>query len=209
LSAGTGEGPGHLPGGRRPADRGLRPHLGVRRGPAHGDPRQGTGPHRAVAVLVRTVGRRRAQPRPVGRRGEVPVAVRRLRPAAARHRALTWARARSAAGRAAARGISLADTKFECGEVDDDGLILIDEALTPDSSRFWPAEGYEPGHGQPSFDKQYVRDWLDAADWNKEPPAPELPDDVVQGTSSRYCEAYARITGEAFQMYLQRVGVER
>ena len=105
------------------------------------------------------------------------------------------------------RGIILADTKFEFGFVDGE-LILIDEVLTPDSSRFWPADEYEPGHGQPSFDKQYVRDWLEKSDWNKEPPAPELPDDVVQGTASRYCEAYVRITGEAFQMYLQRMGVE-
>ena len=106
------------------------------------------------------------------------------------------------------RGIILADTKFEFGFAGGE-LILIDEVMTPDSSRFWPADQYEPGHGQPSFDKQYVRDWLEASDWNKEPPAPELPDDVVQGTSSRYCEAYVRITGEAFQMHLQRMGVER
>jgi len=105
------------------------------------------------------------------------------------------------------RGIILADTKFEFGFAGGE-LILIDEVLTPDSSRFWPADEYEPGHGQPSFDKQYVRDWLEKSDWNKEPPAPELPDDVVQGTASRYCEAYVRITGEAFQMYLQRMGVE-
>jgi phosphoribosylaminoimidazole-succinocarboxamide synthase len=105
------------------------------------------------------------------------------------------------------RGIILADTKFEFGFADGQ-LILIDEVLTPDSSRFWPADEYEPGHGQPSFDKQYVRDWLEASDWNKEPPAPELPDDVVNGTASRYCEAYVRITGEAFEMYRQRMGVE-
>jgi phosphoribosylaminoimidazole-succinocarboxamide synthase len=104
------------------------------------------------------------------------------------------------------RGIILADTKFEFGFAGGE-LILIDEVMTPDSSRFWPADEYEPGHGQPSFDKQYVRDWLEASDWNKEPQAPELPDDVVQGTSSRYCEAYVRITGEAFQMYLERMGV--
>jgi phosphoribosylaminoimidazole-succinocarboxamide synthase len=105
------------------------------------------------------------------------------------------------------RGIILADTKFEFGFADGE-LILIDEVLTPDSSRFWPADEYEAGHGQPSFDKQYVRDWLEASDWNKEPPAPELPDDVVKGTSSRYCEAYVRITGEAFEMYKQRMGVQ-
>jgi phosphoribosylaminoimidazole-succinocarboxamide synthase len=106
------------------------------------------------------------------------------------------------------RGIILADTKFEFGFADGE-LILIDEVLTPDSSRFWPADQYEPGHGQPSFDKQYVRDWLEQSDWNKEPPAPELPEDVVAGTSSRYCEAYVRITGEAFELYKQRMGVER
>jgi len=105
------------------------------------------------------------------------------------------------------RGIILADTKFEFGFADGE-LILIDEVMTPDSSRFWPADEYEPGHGQPSYDKQFVRDWLEQGDWNKEPPAPELPDEVVQGTSSRYCEAYVRITQEAFQMYLQRMGVE-
>ena len=106
------------------------------------------------------------------------------------------------------RGIILADTKFEFGFSDGE-LILIDEVMTPDSSRFWPADEYEPGHGQPSFDKQFVRDWLDASDWNKEPPAPELPEEVVKGTSSRYGEAYVRITQEAFEMYLQRMGVER
>ena len=105
------------------------------------------------------------------------------------------------------RGIILADTKFEFGFADGE-LILIDEVMTPDSSRFWPADEYESGHGQPSYDKQFVRDWLEQGDWNKEPPAPELPDEVVQGTSSRYCEAYVRITQEAFQMYLQRMGVE-
>jgi phosphoribosylaminoimidazole-succinocarboxamide synthase len=108
---------------------------------------------------------------------------------------------------ARARGIILADTKFEFGFADGE-LILIDEVMTPDSSRFWPADEYEPGHGQPSYDKQFVRDWLEESDWNKEPPGPELPDEVVNGTSSRYCEAYVRITQEAFQMYLQRMGVQ-
>jgi phosphoribosylaminoimidazole-succinocarboxamide synthase len=106
------------------------------------------------------------------------------------------------------RGIILADTKFEFGFADGE-LILIDEVMTPDSSRFWPADEYEPGHGQLSFDKQFVRDWLEQSDWSKEPPAPELPEEVVEGTSSRYCEAYVRITQEAFEMYLQRMGVER
>jgi phosphoribosylaminoimidazole-succinocarboxamide synthase len=105
------------------------------------------------------------------------------------------------------RGIILADTKFEFGFADGE-LILIDEVMTPDSSRFWPVDQYEPGHGQPSYDKQFVRDWLEESDWNKEPPGPDLPEEVVQGTSSRYCEAYVRITQEAFQMYLKRMGVE-
>ena len=76
--------------------------------------------------------------------------------------------------------------------------------LTPDSSRFWPAEGFEPGHGQPSFDKQYVRDWASGSGWDKSPPAPELPDDVVEGTRARYVEAYERIAGEPFKSWLER-----
>jgi phosphoribosylaminoimidazole-succinocarboxamide synthase len=110
-----------------------------------------------------------------------------------------------AAAHALDRGIILADTKFEFGFAGGE-LILIDEVLTPDSSRFWPADRYEPGHGQPSFDKQYVRDWLDASGWNHEPPPPELPPDVVQQTASRYREAYERITGEGFDLYLARMG---
>ena len=93
------------------------------------------------------------------------------------------------------RGIVIADTKFEWGQVDGD-LILIDEALTPDSSRFWPLDAYEPGGTQPSFDKQPVRDWLDAQDWDKTPPAPALPDDVVRATTERYVEALHRLTGQ-------------
>ncbi|HCO02829.1 MAG TPA: phosphoribosylaminoimidazolesuccinocarboxamide synthase [Actinobacteria bacterium] len=104
------------------------------------------------------------------------------------------------------RGIILADTKFEFGFADGE-LILIDEVLTPDSSRFWPADRYEPGHGQPSFDKQYVRDWLDASGWDHEPPPPELPTDVVEQTVKRYREAYERITGETFDAYLSRMAV--
>ncbi len=96
---------------------------------------------------------------------------------------------------ALARGIILADTKMEFGLLDGD-LILIDELLTPDSSRFWDAESYSPGKSQPSFDKQPVRDWLANQDWNKEPPAPPLPDDVVAETSERYLEAYFLLTGE-------------
>jgi phosphoribosylaminoimidazole-succinocarboxamide synthase len=104
------------------------------------------------------------------------------------------------------RGIIVADTKFEFGFAGGD-LILIDEVLTPDSSRFWRAEGYRPGSAQPSFDKQFVRDWLDAAGWDHEPPPPELPDDVVSNTARKYREAYERITGEGFDWYRQRMAV--
>ena len=103
------------------------------------------------------------------------------------------------------RGIILADTKFEFGFCEGE-LILIDEVCTPDSSRFWPADGFTPGGPQASFDKQYVRDWLDAAGWDHEPPAPELPADVVAQTASRYREAYERLTGERFGAYLTRMG---
>jgi phosphoribosylaminoimidazole-succinocarboxamide synthase len=109
-----------------------------------------------------------------------------------------------AADHASARGVILADTKFEFG-LDDDGTLTVgDEVLTPDSSRFWPAEGYEPGHGQPSFDKQYVRDWASGTGWDKTPPAPEVPPEVVEGTRARYVEAYELITGEPFDAWLQR-----
>ena len=93
------------------------------------------------------------------------------------------------------RGIIIADTKFEFG-VDDSGeIILIDEALTPDSSRFWPMDGYAPGQAQPSFDKQYVRDYLESVNWDKTPPAPELPADVIAKTTEKYLEAYQLVTG--------------
>jgi phosphoribosylaminoimidazole-succinocarboxamide synthase len=97
---------------------------------------------------------------------------------------------------AEARGIILADTKFEFG-VRDGSLMWIDEALTPDSSRFWPGDQYEPGRSQPSFDKQYVRDYLETLDWNKQPPGPELPPDVVARTVDKYVEAFERLRGEA------------
>jgi phosphoribosylaminoimidazole-succinocarboxamide synthase len=97
---------------------------------------------------------------------------------------------------AEARGIILADTKFEFG-VRDGSLMWIDEALTPDSSRFWPGDEYEPGRSQPAFDKQYVRDYLETLDWNKQPPGPELPPDVVARTVEKYVEAYERLRGEA------------
>jgi phosphoribosylaminoimidazole-succinocarboxamide synthase len=104
------------------------------------------------------------------------------------------------------RGIILADTKFELGLLDrpDGGeeLILIDEVMTPDSSRFWDAAAYEPGRAQASFDKQYVRDYLETQGWGKTPPGPELPDEVVAGTRARYVEAFDRITGGSFAAYL-------
>jgi phosphoribosylaminoimidazole-succinocarboxamide synthase len=105
-------------------------------------------------------------------------------------RIYTWA-----ANYAAHRGVIIADTKFEFGKLADGRIILIDEVLTPDSSRFWPADKYEPGHDQPSFDKQYVRNWLEAQPWDKSPPAPALPEEVVQGTRKRYVEAYEMLTG--------------
>jgi phosphoribosylaminoimidazole-succinocarboxamide synthase len=93
------------------------------------------------------------------------------------------------------RGIIIADTKFEFGLFDGQ-LLLIDEVLTPDSSRFWPADQYQPGRGQPSFDKQFVRDYLETLDWNKTPPAPVLPDEVVTKTQAKYLDAYERLTGK-------------
>jgi phosphoribosylaminoimidazole-succinocarboxamide synthase len=96
---------------------------------------------------------------------------------------------------AAERGIIIADTKFEFGTVDGE-LTLIDEVLTPDSSRFWDAAGYAPGKSLPNYDKQFVRDWLDEQGWNHEPPAPELPQDVVERTHERYLEAFRMLTGK-------------
>ncbi len=102
-----------------------------------------------------------------------------------------------AAEHALERGIIIADTKFEFGLVD--GVVtLVDEVLTPDSSRFWPVESYEPGQGQPSFDKQFVRDWLQSSGWDKTPPAPELPEDIITVTAEKYIEAYEMITDEPF-----------
>jgi len=110
-----------------------------------------------------------------------------------------------AADHAASNGVILADTKFEFGR-DADGVIRVgDEVLTPDSSRFWPADTYEVGRAQPSFDKQYVRDWATATGWDKKPPAPAIPDDVVAGTRERYVEAYEKITGRPFSQWLERV----
>ena len=109
-----------------------------------------------------------------------------------------------AAEHARERGVILADTKFEFGLDDDGELVVGDEVLTPDSSRYWPADGYEPGRSQPSFDKQYVRDWASGTGWDKTPPAPEIPDDVVAGTRAKYVEAYEKITGESFDAWLQQ-----
>ncbi|HWX95709.1 MAG TPA: phosphoribosylaminoimidazolesuccinocarboxamide synthase [Solirubrobacteraceae bacterium] len=109
-----------------------------------------------------------------------------------------------AAEHALSNGVILADTKFEFGLDDDGELVVGDEVLTPDSSRYWPADGFEVGRGQPSFDKQYVRDWASASGWDKKPPAPAIPDDVVAGTRARYVEAYERIVGEPFGEWLRR-----
>jgi phosphoribosylaminoimidazole-succinocarboxamide synthase len=103
---------------------------------------------------------------------------------------------------ASTRGIILADTKFELGLDPEGTLVLGDEVLTPDSSRFWPADGYEAGRGQPSFDKQFVRDYCESLGWDKTAPGPELPDEVVAGTRARYVEAFERLTGIAFDDYL-------
>jgi len=109
-----------------------------------------------------------------------------------------------AAALALERGVILADTKFEFGRTPQGELVVGDEVLTPDSSRYWPADGYAPGGPQPSFDKQYVRDWAAGSGWDKAPPAPALPDDVVQGTRGRYVEAYEALTAEPFAAWLAR-----
>jgi phosphoribosylaminoimidazole-succinocarboxamide synthase len=109
---------------------------------------------------------------------------------------------RFAAEHAASRGILIADTKFEFGLDAESRLVLADEAFTPDSSRFWPADEFEPGGPQPSFDKQFVRDYCETLDWNKTPPGPELPAEVVTGTRARYIEAFERLTGIDFHAYL-------
>jgi phosphoribosylaminoimidazole-succinocarboxamide synthase len=111
-----------------------------------------------------------------------------------------------AAEHARERGVILADTKFEFGLDDKGELVLGDEVLTPDSSRYWPADGFEVGRSQPSFDKQYVRDWAASSGWDKKPPAPAIPEDVVAGTRARYVEAYELIAGEPFDAWLARTG---
>jgi phosphoribosylaminoimidazole-succinocarboxamide synthase len=101
-------------------------------------------------------------------------------------------------------GVILADTKFEFGLDDDGELVLGDEVCTPDSSRFWPRDSYEAGRGQPSFDKQYVRDWASGTGWDKSPPAPAIPDDVVAATRERYVTAYEKLAGEPFEAWVER-----
>jgi phosphoribosylaminoimidazole-succinocarboxamide synthase len=123
---------------------------------------------------------------------------------AAEVRDMSLAIYRRATVHAEERGIILADTKFEFGRRPDGTIVLGDEVMTPDSSRFWPADGYEPGRGQPSFDKQYVRDWAAGSGWDKTPPAPALPDDVIERTRALYVDAYERITGEPFTAWLER-----
>ena len=111
-----------------------------------------------------------------------------------------------AAEHARAHGIILADTKFELGSDASGTLTIGDEMCTPDSSRFWPADTYQPGRGQPSFDKQFVRDWASGTGWDRNPPAPPIPDDVVARTREKYVEAYERITGQPFDDWLGRTG---
>jgi phosphoribosylaminoimidazole-succinocarboxamide synthase len=113
----------------------------------------------------------------------------------------------AASTHAATRGIVIADTKFELGLDADGRLVLGDEALTPDSSRFWPADSYEPGRAQDSFDKQFVRDYCEQTGWDKRAPGPELPDDVVAGTRAKYVDAFERLTAIPFESYLERPGV--
>jgi len=122
---------------------------------------------------------------------------------AAELRRITLAVYGRGAALAAERGILLADTKLELGHDRAGVLTLGDEVLTPDSSRFWPADGWQPGRPQPSYDKQYVRDWLDASGWDRTAPGPELPDEVVERTRAKYVEAYERLTGSSFDSWLR------
>jgi phosphoribosylaminoimidazole-succinocarboxamide synthase len=125
---------------------------------------------------------------------------------AARLRDVSIAVYSAVAAHARERGVILADTKFEFGLDRDGTLTLGDEVCTPDSSRFWPADQYAVGRGQPSFDKQYVRDWASGTGWDKTPPAPAIPDDVVAATRERYVTAYEKLAGEPFAAFLERVG---
>ncbi len=122
---------------------------------------------------------------------------------AERLRELTLALYEHGRAHALSRGIILADTKFEFGLLDGE-VVLVDEAMTPDSSRYWPAESYSPGRVQPSFDKQFVRDYASSTGWDRTPPAPELPEDVVRRTRDKYVEAYERLTGSPFDEWLIR-----
>jgi phosphoribosylaminoimidazole-succinocarboxamide synthase len=135
---------------------------------------------------------------------EAAVALVGDRAAAERLRDVSLAVYNAGADHARERGIILADTKFEFGLDASGELTLGDEVLTPDSSRFWPADQYEPGRGQPSFDKQFVRDWASSTGWDRNPPAPPIPEDVVAKTREKYIEAYERITGESFAAWRQR-----
>jgi phosphoribosylaminoimidazole-succinocarboxamide synthase len=126
------------------------------------------------------------------------------RPLAEKLRDTTIAVYRRVADHARERGVILADTKLEFGLDEDGTLVLGDEVCTPDSSRFWPAEGYAPGRSQPSYDKQYVRDWASGTGWDKTPPAPAIPDDVVARTRELYVEAYEKLTGEPFSAWIDR-----
>jgi phosphoribosylaminoimidazole-succinocarboxamide synthase len=125
---------------------------------------------------------------------------------AARLRDVSIAVYSAVAAHARERGVILADTKFEFGLDADGALTLGDEVCTPDSSRFWPADQYEVGRGQPSFDKQYVRDWASGTGWDKSPPAPAIPGDVVAATRERYVTAYEKLAGERFSAFVERVG---
>jgi phosphoribosylaminoimidazole-succinocarboxamide synthase len=119
---------------------------------------------------------------------------------ARRLRQLTLELYASGSDYARSRGIIIADTKFEFG-LDGERLVLADEVLTPDSSRFWPADAYAPGRGQPSFDKQFVRDYLESIGWNKEPPIPSLPPEIIAGTRKRYLDGFEILTGHPLQRY--------
>ena len=134
--------------------------------------------------------------------GDPPIGPARARSLAGEARAIALRLYETGVARCARAGIVLADTKFEMGLIDGD-LTLVDEVMTPDSSRFWEAATYEPGGPQASFDKQFVRDWLEGQPWDKSAPGPVLPDDVVAGTRARYVEAFERITGARFERYLQ------
>jgi phosphoribosylaminoimidazole-succinocarboxamide synthase len=131
-----------------------------------------------------------------------PIGAARARSLAQEARAIALRLYEAGVARCAAAGIVLADTKFEMGLINGE-LTLVDEVMTPDSSRLWEAATYEPGGPQASFDKQFVRDWLERQPWDKTPPGPALPDDVVEGTRARYIEAFERITGASFERYLE------